>query len=419
MSTQTPNAVRDYLARVRTALADLPPAELDEVLEDVRPHLVELATELGESASLDALIERLGSPESYAAELRAAGDYPAPAEAPHHEPRNTRLAARLAVWSLAACVLGVAVVGYFASYRWGEGALGALLVFGLVLIAGGWYVRRRGTGPVGALPEVRGLRSLLTPPEGGRPDRFVGYLRSLQPAWWLLCAAVLTVLGLMVLRRSGSALIVLVLMVGLAAVVVWAGPRSGGDRRWLWLTLPVSALAVGALFGLGDQMVNSAPNSGYSGAYRDAPENTIGGQPTLSYGSDTVENLYVFDAQGKPLTDVYLYTQDGRPLTLPRYACEPSTGASAKRGQDNRFPRPHIELFGYDDQGSYNGYNAYRPGCRENTEVPFAAAIPKPAAPVPAPVPGPVPAPSSSVPAPVPAPPAPVPAPSGATVPTR
>jgi hypothetical protein len=48
MSTQSPTAVRVYLARVRSALTDLPPAEVEEILEDVRPHMTEIAVELGE-----------------------------------------------------------------------------------------------------------------------------------------------------------------------------------------------------------------------------------------------------------------------------------------------------------------------------------------------------------------------------------
>ena len=49
-----PTAVRVYLARVRTALADLPASEIEEILEDVRPHLAELEAELGEGARWDA-----------------------------------------------------------------------------------------------------------------------------------------------------------------------------------------------------------------------------------------------------------------------------------------------------------------------------------------------------------------------------
>ncbi|WP_332253562.1 HAAS signaling domain-containing protein [Saccharomonospora halophila] len=51
MSSHTRPAVRAYLARVRTALSDLPADEVDEIVEDVRPHLAEIADGLGEDAT--------------------------------------------------------------------------------------------------------------------------------------------------------------------------------------------------------------------------------------------------------------------------------------------------------------------------------------------------------------------------------
>jgi len=63
-----------YLAGVRAELADLPPNELTEMLDDVGAHLSDLAAELGPDADLTA---RLGTPAAYAAELRAAAGYPA------------------------------------------------------------------------------------------------------------------------------------------------------------------------------------------------------------------------------------------------------------------------------------------------------------------------------------------------------
>lgn len=65
------NEVADYVARVRTALADLPPAARDELLEDLPEHLAEVAAE-GEGP----LADRLGPPAAYAEELRAAAGTP-------------------------------------------------------------------------------------------------------------------------------------------------------------------------------------------------------------------------------------------------------------------------------------------------------------------------------------------------------
>ena len=52
--------------------SDLPPGELEDVLDDVTGHLSEVACEFGEEPTLAALQERLGTPRQYAAELRTA-----------------------------------------------------------------------------------------------------------------------------------------------------------------------------------------------------------------------------------------------------------------------------------------------------------------------------------------------------------
>src|SRR5437660_9913463 len=61
------NDVASYASAVRTALAPLPDAERESLLEDLENHLAEVASESDLS-----LQERLGPPEDYAAELRSA-----------------------------------------------------------------------------------------------------------------------------------------------------------------------------------------------------------------------------------------------------------------------------------------------------------------------------------------------------------
>ncbi|MGA6168388.1 DUF1700 domain-containing protein [Amycolatopsis magusensis] len=405
MSTQTPAVVRDYLARVRTALADLPQAEVDEILEDVRPHLLEIGGELGEGATLAAMTEQLGSPESYAAELRAAGDYPAPDQGEGGR-TNTHLGARLAVWSMGVMLLALVPFGAVAAASLAAEPLLLLLPAAAVLVAGGWYLARHGDGVLGRLPELKPVRSAM-----GRDSKALAYLRSLRPAWWLLCAAVLVVFGLLLFVDDGrEGILALAALAVVAAVIVWFGPKSVTDRKWLWLSLPVSALVVGVVLGLVTEGIFKVANGRYGPYYGGSypSSNMAEGLPVLSYGNEQVDNIYAFDAQGKPLTDVYLFDQAGKPLTLPRYGCEPGSGTRQRRGADNQYPRPDIDQYGYDDQGNYNGYNAYRPGCREVVGVPFSAAIPKQ-----------VPAPGlPSTPSPAPAPPSPPVAPSTAPTPT-
>src|SRR3981081_3307820 len=59
--------VATYAASVRAALSDLAPDQADVLLEDLEDHLREVAAEAG-----GPLAERLGTPEQYAQELRAA-----------------------------------------------------------------------------------------------------------------------------------------------------------------------------------------------------------------------------------------------------------------------------------------------------------------------------------------------------------
>ncbi|MEU4252400.1 hypothetical protein AB0F15_33860 [Amycolatopsis sp. NPDC026612] len=379
-----PTAVRVYLARVRTALADLPDGEIEEILEDVRPHLVELEAELGEGARVEALIERLGSPESYAAELRASGGYPAPGEgatqvvAPTAAPSLVK--PRIAFWGLVLCALALALLAFGAAVTVDPDVLIGLLLFAPVFLVSLVLLLRGGVEPVLALPEVGWLRTTMAK---GREQEDTGkvlrYLRSLKPAWWVLCAVALLAFGLLFMLRHRDAVLLLPFLILAAAGGLWAGPRVGADRRLLWVAVPVSAFVIGgALGGFGavmDLFARGSSPSGSSPYYSSSADHY--GNDQLTYGGREVENVYAFDADGKPLTEVYLYDEEGRPITLTRYACEYSTGGTRKIGEDNRFPRPKIEQGVTDDQGNYNGYNGYRGACREIAGVPFSAAIPK------------------------------------------
>jgi uncharacterized membrane protein len=402
MNTQSPTAVRVYLARVRSALTDLPPAEVEEILEDVRPHMTEIVVELGEGARIEALIEQLGTPEAYAAELRAAGDYPPASEAPAvpaAEAKQRRLPARLALWGLVLGALGVGLVGLTVGLELSASVMVTFVILVPVLALSAWYVYSGGARSVAGLPEVRKVRSSMSSFVSDEGNKTVAYLRTLQPAWWVLCAAVLLLLGLFVVLSRGHEILALPLFLAAAAAILWLGPKAKSDRRLLWLSLPISAFVVGAALGLVGYGLNRVDNSAYYGstAYSANPNQGSDGKPALYYGSNGVDNVYAFDAQGRPLTDIFLYDETGRPLTLPRYACEPRTGSRLKIGEDNRYPRPNIDQGAVDNYGVYNGYNADRAACREDTGVPFSAAIPKGMQPSTAPAPSsPTPTPPTS-----------------------
>jgi hypothetical protein len=81
MTTRT-DEVAGYAAEVRAALAGIPAAERDELLDDLDDHLLEVAAE-----SDSPLRDRLGAPREYAAELRAAYGTDGPGPGPRERMR--------------------------------------------------------------------------------------------------------------------------------------------------------------------------------------------------------------------------------------------------------------------------------------------------------------------------------------------
>jgi hypothetical protein len=170
----TPEA-EAFLARVRDELADLPPDERDELLEDIESHLAEVAGEGGAG-----LAARLGSAEEFAQELRISAGLPPRAPVSSSRLRAVRarleslarrgewlrvrldaaLAWRLARGWLLAVALAVAVATVGGGEAWerartwlprpGIGAGGAVVVMVALVAASVWLGLRAGAG--------RGLR---------------------------------------------------------------------------------------------------------------------------------------------------------------------------------------------------------------------------------------------------------------------
>ena len=111
---------------------------------------------------------------------------------------------------------------------------------------------------------------------------------------------------------------------------MFAGPRAKTDRRWLWFSLPASALAVGLVL----QVIDVAEdNLAYNN--RSASQQVAAAQP--------YENIYAYDENGKLLTNVLLYDEDGNPINAPRqyYGCAASDPQPMIPA--NRYPRPKID----------------------------------------------------------------------------
>lgn len=251
------NDVADYAARVRAALADLPAADMDALLEDLELHLAEVKAE-GEGS----LEERLGSPEDYARELRAAyraGQEPGPKDEETNFSHLVRQANKRLTGST-------------------------------------WYQQIR------------------------------GFLPSLRPAWWVLRAyfAVLIVTAALSPDYNLGPLPNLSTLHGIAQIVatgfaIWLSVRLG--RRQRPFPQPARVVIVTANVLVAFIAVLILAHMG-SFPYSVVTTN-LTQMPNTVFADGAVTNIYPYTQDGKPLTNVLLYDQDGRPLGVQQG--EPNT----------------------------------------------------------------------------------------------
>ena len=246
------NDVAGYAAEVRTALAHLPDAERESLLEDLESHIAEVASESDLS-----LHERLGKPADYAAELKLA--YGVGSDAPKTK-QQRQFRERLR---------------------------------GLTKQALGTRVYR----------EMRGL------------------LPELRPGWWVL-RAYLVVLVLAFMFRDGanlrpipnpfsSAGLLQILATLVAIVISVRLGRRGMPANGVWRGVVVAVNAAIALVAL-PVLVNMGTGSIYSYSAADSSGSYFSADAAGYYPGIT--NIYPYSRDGKPLKDVLLYDQDGRPL---------------------------------------------------------------------------------------------------------
>ncbi|OWV10435.1 hypothetical protein B5D80_06560 [Micromonospora wenchangensis] len=259
--TVTGQEITDYVERVRAALADLPPQTREELTEDLPEHLAEVAAEADGS-----LVDRLGTPEAYAAELRAAAGAGDPA------------AGRRALERRIASVLGRA--------------------------------RAR----------IDRLDARFGPVFGHATAG--EFLRLLRPAWWVarayLAAMLLTALSTdgplgLLPRLDGHAFVGLLMFVGLLYGSVWLGRRTHELRSWRRWALHASS-AVLALFAIGavadvDDHARSGYDYGYESTSVDNPYNEV-------------QDVYVYDSEGRLVENARLFDQNGTPIRLGWPACD-------------------------------------------------------------------------------------------------
>ncbi|TQS24112.1 HAAS signaling domain-containing protein [Microbispora sp. KK1-11] len=278
-----PMTPQNYAAAVREALADLPARDRDALLEDLDEHLAEVAAEPGMS-----LEERLGSPEAYAAELRAAyGGRPSGG---------------------------------------GSSSLGGRL-------------RGRMSG---AARRVH-TRLLVLPPY----RQAAAFAPELRPAWWVLRGYAIALAVLAPISAPGLIPGDLPAWVFTLAVVwgsVWLGRRgrTGASRWGRVLLLGANLLAVVLVItAMADVPSTSSRDVAFD--YGPRPDvRTLGIQveSVASLGRD-VSNIFPYAEDGTPLHNVRLYDQDGNPIMLePGFDQELVIPCDGEPPMRNAYPLP-------------------------------------------------------------------------------
>ncbi|GAA3094260.1 HAAS signaling domain-containing protein [Streptosporangium carneum] len=277
-----------YAQAVRDALADLPARDREELLEDLDDHLAEVAAE-----SDAPLEERLGPPEAYAAELRAAYGDRTVAMGKKGRSLRTRLAASRDVLSR------------LPVYRHAE-------EFAPELRPAWWVLR----GYVLAL--------LLSALSGTR------HILPGSPAEWVVVAA-------------------------FVVVSVWLGrtAREGRPPRAVRAGIAainalVAIVAMVVVFTAGDW--NPRRDDLFYESARDAPvTQRVEMVPSGSLGGD-VHNIFPYSKDGRLLEGVRLYDQEGRPITLDLeasdYRIKPVCFGEPPR--TNEFPLPLVSVYSLD-----------------------------------------------------------------------
>jgi hypothetical protein len=242
--------VATYASSVRAALSDLQPDQAEVLLEDLEDHLREVASEAG-----GPLAERLGPPEQYAQELRAA--YGAThAGGTRQDP---------ALRDLRQAVRAVTASAWFAQVR----------AF-LPELRPAWWVLR-------AYIVVLLLTEAFSPNYNLRPIPNPFSSRGLLE---IVAAAIAIVLSIRLGRRNRP-------------------PAKSGRLLAIGANVMIALIAIPVLARMGTFPSYAMVESSGSGQ----------SQPLILPNGDALTNIYPYSRDGKALTDVLLYDQEGRPLT--------------------------------------------------------------------------------------------------------
>jgi hypothetical protein len=309
--------IGDYVAGVRAALVGLPDSTREELLEDLPEHLAEVLAE-----DQGTLIERLGTPEAYAAELLATagfvGGFPDPPSRGGRLPLDEARENVLHVLRLVDDRVGP-VIGYKRASEF------------LVLLRPAWWVLR---GYLAAM-----MIAYLFGDNGGN-------------------------LGLLP-RLGGSEVVALLLLATCVVGSILLGRRTASLAKWpryaLWSgTALLTLFAIGGFLGAD----GSARSTDYHGV------SSYDGNPFSN-----VQDVFIYDGQGRMVTDARLFDQDGSPIQLGTNWCtDPETGeerSSRKLG----YPRcPELAPFGVRPSPAASAPTAAEAPTRDPMETPATSA---------------------------------------------
>ncbi|WP_104197069.1 hypothetical protein [Cryobacterium sp. M15] len=258
----TTQPIRDFALAVRAALSDLPADDIDDLTDGLEADLTEQAADFaGADTGVAAPDLELGDPVAYADELRGAAGLPV---------RGATPAVQVSALRRLRARAGAVRAG--AARRIRSTAAGAAVLDFLLVLRPLWWVLRGWV--VYAVAEIFLGGAISTVPT--------------DPVRWL-------VLGSFVILS-----------------VQW------GRGRWLpWRWLPGfrTVVSVCALLVLPLVLVLTAHQAVNveASAYVDS---TPSSSPGLVQNGRAVTNLFAYDANGQPLTDVQLFDQDGRALNV-------------------------------------------------------------------------------------------------------
>jgi uncharacterized membrane protein len=257
-TTTAPDAsIAAFAAAVRASLDDLPADEIDELVEGLESDLLDQASDRGEDFVL-------GDPETYAAELRAAAGIPPRSE---RADERRRLSSVVSEWSTTTWRSAVELMRRNAAAAW--------VIDLLVALRPVWWVAR-GWAMYAIIAPILGI-GLFTAYQYGPTSNVIG-------------VAVL------------SAFIVL--------SVQW-GRGRWAPRRWIrGLRFGVSVVTAILLPFLIGWTVDAKRIEQVNEMY--SPDYAV---PGLAVDGERVRNIFAYDSEGNPLTDVQLFDQNGRPLT--------------------------------------------------------------------------------------------------------